>query len=138
MLTKAERRLLIQTVDLMSRSDLHRKWSIEDVDRLIVPPIKLGQFVDYFVGDEMVGFGSWAMMAPFGLTAFMHGTRKLIRDDFSSGDIPVLIDVIAPDGYGRQITSQIRERLVREGFKGQKIWYVRYYKSGRVAKGSIL
>lgn len=138
MLNGSEWQILSQTAILMSRSNLHRKWYLDDLDRLIVTPIKLGQYVTHFVNDELVGFGSWALMAPESLDAFLTGSRKLTREDFSSGSIPVLVDIISPDGFGRQITSQMRDCLVRDGFKGQKIWYIRYYKSGRVAKGSII
>lgn len=122
----------------MNMSPLHRKWFVSDIPRLILPPLSFGQYVTHRVDTKLVGFGSWAFMNESGLDNFLGAKKKMEMGDFISGHIPVVIDIIAPLGHGRHITSKMRRVLRDEGLSGKKIWYVRYYGDQRVAKVSVL
>ena len=131
-------KLLGEVVLLMNESDLHKEWSASDVFNIIRPPLLLDQHVTHRENGLLVGFGTWAFMNDQSLDDFLNGRRRVEFRDFVSGNNVVLVDVIAPKGHGRFITSEIRKSLVKQGYKGKTIKYVRYYGPDRVAKESLL
>jgi cytolysin-activating lysine-acyltransferase len=88
---------------LMSASEVHREWTIEDLSRLVAPPLALTQ-CEIFVRDGWpVAFISWAFLNKVAADGFIDGTRKLQPDDWSSGDQLWIIDIIAPYGDIRKV-----------------------------------
>jgi len=96
------------------------------------------QFVYVVENGKLVGVGTWASMSDKSLDAFLTGSRKLVPSDFKSGPHLVLVDVIAPYGHARQITSKMRQKLIELGHWGKKIRYIRYQNGKRVPKESVL
>ena len=131
-------KLLGEVVLLMNDSGLHENWSANDIFNIIRPPLLLNQYVTHRENGLLVGFGTWAFMDDRSWDDFLSGSRRVEFRDFISGDNAVLVDIIAPKGHGRFITSGIRKSLVKQGYKGKIIRYVRYYGSERVAKESVL
>lgn len=112
---------------LMTHSPLHKRWFVEDLYRLILPPIQLSQAVYHVENDKLVGFGSYAFMSPEKAKGFLERKYRLEPLDFRSGDIPVLVDAIAPFGHASKITRGIRNALVESGYRGKPILFRRDY-----------
>jgi|APCry1669192111_1035396.scaffolds.fasta_scaffold00005_2 hemolysin-activating ACP:hemolysin acyltransferase len=125
-------------LSLMSQSRLHKKWYVEDIFNIILPPIESGQCIVVRENDKVVGFGTWAYMSNASLDAFLNGTRKIGPQDFNNGHNLVLVDIVSPYGHGTKIAFKIRHRLLELGHWGKKIKYVRYYNGKRVQKESVL
>ena len=130
--------ILADVIELMTESPLHSKWYVSDIQRLIVPPISLGQYVYGYEEGRLVGFATFCFMDQSSLDSFLNGTRKVQAEDFCSGDIPVLMDVIAPFGHGAKVALEVRKILRGGGLSGRKIWYVRRYQDHRIVKASML
>ena len=47
---------------LMGQSDNHCNWTVDDIHRLILPPVALQQFRIWEVESHPVGFVTWAML----------------------------------------------------------------------------
>jgi cytolysin-activating lysine-acyltransferase len=112
---------------LMAHSSLHRKWYIEDLFRLILPPIQLGQAVYHVENDRLVGFATMAFMTPDKAKAFIRRQHRLQPEDFCCGDIPVVVDGIAPFGHIRKVTRKLRDALTHRGYKGKPVLFRRDY-----------
>ena len=123
---------------LMNQSRLHKKWYVEDVFNIILPPFENGQCIIVREENKIVGFGTWAYMSNSSLDDFLNGKRKIGPQDFNSGNNIALVDIIAPYGHGKEIAFKIRHRLVELGHWGKKIKYVRYYQGKKVQKESLL
>lgn len=114
-------------IHLMGESHLHKDWFVHDVNRLIIPPLNLGQYVSEYEGEKLVGFATVAFMDMDSLSDFLNGVRKVQPSDFNNGDIPVLMDVIGPWGHGRVVALKMRKFLRGKGLSGKRIWSIRRY-----------
>lgn len=112
---------------LMTHSPLHKRWFIEDLYRLILPPIQLGQAVYHVENDKLVGFGSFALMSKDKAKSFLERKARMEPAHFQSGDTPVLVDAIAPFGHASKITRGIRNALIDLGYGGKPILFRRDY-----------
>lgn len=110
--TIAPAHMLGAVVALSSWSWLHRRWTVEDLQRLIVPPLQLGQFVALVRDDALVGWGSYALMNDLAAHGFASGTRKLEAADWRCGPHPWVLDVLAPHGDGAAVARALRSHLV--------------------------
>lgn len=108
-------------VDLMSRSQQHRRFTIRDVMRVLVPPIETGQCYMYRQDGKMRGFVSWAWFADDVERSFVAGTRLIQPSDWQSGTNLWLIDFIAPHGHAKRIVQHLSR-----SFPGQSGKALRY------------
>ena len=112
---------------LMTHSPLHKRWFVEDLFRLILPPMQLSQAVYHVENDRLLGFGTYAFMTPEKARGFLDRKYRMQPTDFRCGDIPVLVDAIAPFGHASKITRKIRDALIESGYKGKPILFRRDY-----------
>ena len=101
-------------MSLCTQSAFHKSYTVDDVERCILPPLHLGQSKFLYhkgtAGEVVViGFASWAFLTPIVAQGFVDGTRKLRRFDWSDGDELWLIDVIAPLGWVRWFCRRLRK-----------------------------
>lgn len=83
---------------LANESPLHRRWPIEAAMRLFAPPIGLGQYRLWADDGRLVAGVTWAFMSPETFQSFKE-TRFLAPGVWRSGEIPVVVDLIAPHGH---------------------------------------
>ena len=98
-------------VNLMRQSELHRRYTIADLDRLLVPPLALGQHLAFQRNGELVGWASWAMFGDFAQRAFEQETRPIVAADWKSGPYLWLVDVIGHPDDGRALARMLRSHL---------------------------
>ena len=104
---------------LMLQSDVHRKWYIHDLERLIMPAIEAGKMKVFYEDGKPQGLYSHAFLTPEAAKGYLMKTRKLEPEDWftdhESGTLYV-IDMIAPyqNGFkiGRQVQKDLTDRYI--------------------------
>lgn len=117
----AWQRTLCGVVGLMARSPIHRGWSVADIERLIVPPLKARQAIVIEEGAQIVGFGSVALLTDEAQEGYREGRRRIKLGDWSAGRNIWLVDVIAPYGHAAQVTRALREEYRWRGHAGEYV-----------------
>lgn len=93
---------------LMMRVPQYRRYTLEDLERLLLPPIVLGQCKLYLDEDNKpLAFCSWARLSEGARDGFLARTRKIQPDDWNSGDELWFMDFIAPNGNVRGIIEDL-------------------------------
>jgi len=82
---------------ILNLSDIHKKKTISDIVRTILPPIKLKQYL-LIIDHTKVFYASWAFMSQEASDSFENRTRLLQPKDWNSGNIPWVIDIVSPLG----------------------------------------
>lgn len=117
-------------VQLMRGSWLHRRWTVADIERLILPPIELDQCLFAKLGTSTTGFVSWALLSHEASQAFIHRERPLLSPDWHSGDNLWIIDFICNAGEGSSIANVVL-RYLRIRYPNQKsAQAIRYKRTG--------
>jgi cytolysin-activating lysine-acyltransferase len=96
-------------IRLMILSDLHRRWTVSDLDRLIVPPIEMGQCLFAIKERSPIAFVSWALFSEEVSMVFANHMRPLRREDWQSGTQLWIIDFIGTFGFVPEIVQMLRE-----------------------------
>lgn len=108
----------------MARSAVHRRWSAADFERLVRPPLALGQY-----RLEENAFASWAYLAPEAVAGYLRRVRPLQPADWNAGRQLWFIDFLCfgnPLGFVRRLYTTLPEaRLAR---------WARSFGTGRVQK----
>ena len=118
---------------LMGHSDQHCDWSVDDIHRLIIPPVALQQFRIWQVDEHPVGLMTWALFNEETEAGYLDGSRKIQPEDWNAGDRLWLVDFIAPYGNVREMVREGRDHLrsiFGKGVVGRanrlhrgKLWY---------------
>ena len=96
--------------------EAYRRFTIEDMHRLFLPPIELDQCWEFASRGMTAGFVSWALFDDARAQAFFE-QRPIVHDDWRSGDQLWVIDWSSPGAtvsqmaqMGRFLRHQWRER----------------------------
>lgn len=127
----------LSVVELMQHSKVHNNLNVSDICRRFVAPIKLSQYVIYAEGDNLKAFASIGFFSDAVSEGFTAGTHRIQVEDWNSGTNIWIVDVLAPFGHARQITSGARTLLCDMGCRGQKISFRRNY-GGRIRYSGAL
>lgn len=119
--------MFAHVAQLMTHSPLHKRWALEELFRLILPPMQLNQAVYEVENGKLVGFGTFALLPEDKAKAFLRREYRIQPQDFKSGECPVLVDAIAPFGHANKVTRKIRNALIDAGFRGTPILFRRDY-----------
>ena len=112
-----------QAVGLLMRSGQHKHYSLTDLEWLLVPPLLLNQFTllsgkpkdgpDVAVP---LGLALWAKVSAEvdeKLSANLTHPIKLRPDEWASGDIHWLIDIIGAPDAGKVMVAQLRQNALQ-------------------------
>lgn len=129
-----------EIVVLLDTSPAHRRYSVEDIYRIIYAPIVLDQYRIYRdAAGRALTFVTWAWLSPMAARGFIDRTRLLQPGDFQSGDELWFIDIVGHNpnmrGIVRDLQStfggakggyhmRMRERGVVRGMCGKRVDYV--------------
>lgn len=117
-------------VGLMMESPLHKRWTVDTLSRLVVPPLDLEQCIFVTDDDQVVGWGSWAFLSADTEQQFTDANYRLQASDWRVGDRLWLIDAVAPWGHGSRVATEMRARLRDQGFRGRSIKFRRSRDTG--------
>lgn len=94
---------------LMAHAPYHSQWNLFDFEREIAPPIALKQYRLYHTDQgEPTGFVSWAFISSDVKQALITRARPMQLDDWKSGEIVLIYDLIAPFGHCTHIVNDLR------------------------------
>lgn len=93
---------------LLSQSDIHRKFTVDQVNRCIIPPVNLRQNVGIFDDGVLVAWCSWLFTTRDKADTFLEGEYKFQPHDWSSGNVLVMMDFVAPFGHTRTLYRMCR------------------------------
>jgi len=103
--------ILGEVVWLLTKSNLHRDWSIASIEQWVMPAISKQRFRLYHEGDKPVGYVSWAHMSQRAEKAYVKNTRLLSPDDWESGDRLWFVDFITPFGHAMRVTRDLKSSV---------------------------
>lgn len=107
---------------LMSGHPYYGNMFLGDISRSVIPPVLLNQYrLVRNQKDRTVGFVSWAMVDKAVHQRLMRGVLKLQQKDWQSGDIAVVMDVVAPTPEGG---SRMLGAIKQEQFSDKGMWII--------------
>ena len=108
--TKSIYELYGEVAWLWSNSELHLSWSIRTQSYLIIPPIKLNQYLILYDEEQNpVAYCSWAYFDQAAEANYILQPGKIHPSSWNIGNRLWLIDFISP--FSTQYTLKIRRQL---------------------------
>ena len=114
--------ILGHVISLMMASPIHKQLNVSDLETLVAPPVRMGQFRLYQHNNMPIGYASWAFVSPEVDTRLATGDMKLSPMEWRCGNTPWLVDLIAPYGYSKQMLDDIKKTT----FPGAKLKALQY------------
>jgi cytolysin-activating lysine-acyltransferase len=118
-----------EIVGVLMRSSTHKTLPLSDLERIVLPAIMTTQFrvataelTDLYGLNVPVSVAFWAHVSPAVATklqaqADQKKPHRLEPQDWKSGDIPWLLDIVGPPEAQRRLLSQLRDTV----FKGKVV-----------------
>lgn len=86
-------------VVMLYMQSTHRRFHfISDIEWLLLPPLVQGQCKLYMKKEYPISFVSWAFLDEVAEKRFLQSGGKLRAEDWNSGDIVWIVDIVAPFG----------------------------------------
>lgn len=135
-------RLIGEVTALLICSDLHRKYLVDDIGLVFLPPIDLDQFRIYKVNERPIALITWAYLTEETEKKYLTGNYTLTHDDWHAGDRAWVIDFLAPFGHAKQVAHDLKytifpnqsARSIRVDLNGN-VRGIRVLHGSNVAKG---
>mgnify|MGYP003143214406 FL=1 len=84
----------------MSQCTRFKDMRLSGIQRLILPPMRLGQYKIYSDKEVPIGYASWALLSDELSEGYRNNTYKIKAQDWNSGDNLWLVNVLCPKGGG--------------------------------------
>ncbi|OGT91057.1 MAG: hypothetical protein A2514_09320 [Gammaproteobacteria bacterium RIFOXYD12_FULL_61_37] len=111
-MSRAKRDQLIgEIVGLMLGSEMYRRYFINDIGAVFLPPIHLNQFRIYRQGERPVGLVTWAWLTEETERKYVAGKYNLRPEDWNAGDLGWIIDFMAPFGHAAKIVHDLKHNI---------------------------
>lgn len=119
-------------IDLCARHTINYRWTIQDIERLFVPPVLHKQFRLLRRGEELVGFATWAYLSKSWHRRLLYAHEDPDQNAWRSGNTLWVIDIVMPTGGVRSFTRQLQKDIF---LPDERIGYaLRRDESGRVRR----
>lgn len=119
-----------EAVSLMGQVPLYAERSLAQIGDLLLPAMVAGQLRIWKRGQHPVALASWAWLDAATEKAVLRDDYVLSPEDWTCGDRPVVMDIVAPYGDGFAIARD----LARGVFAGQVVHAVRRSPDGRAQR----
>lgn len=111
--------VLGQITWLMSQSPKHRGYFISDLEWLVMPAILLKQFRIFHRNEVPAACAIWAQVNEDVAARIRDGQPRLKVEEWRCGDIPVILEAIAPFGNSKRLAEELQQELDRVMRKGR-------------------
>jgi cytolysin-activating lysine-acyltransferase len=130
--------MIHDVLKLMMESEMHRKWYIEDLKRLVIPALENKKMLVMYDETRPAGLFSYAFLPKETEQGYLDGTQKLRSEIWSNGPKDgslYVIDFIAPYqnalALGRFAQKRLTERYI-ETYPFDGAHFIRQMKGRRV------
>lgn len=130
--------MIHDVLKLMMESEMHRKWYIEDMKRLVIPALENDKMLVMYDETRPAGLFSYAFLPREAEQGYLDGTQKLQPEIWSNGPKDgslYVIDFIAPYqnalALGRFAQKRLTERYI-ETYPFDGAHFIRQMKGRRV------
>jgi len=100
--------MLDHVILLMSQSDTHQNWTVDQVRRCIIPPVNFNQCAGIVEDGYLMAWVSWGFLSEEKADIFLEGKYSLQPEDWRSGNVLIFMDAIAPFGHMRKLSRMCR------------------------------
>jgi cytolysin-activating lysine-acyltransferase len=104
-------RLIGEITSLLICSELHRKYLVNDIGAVFLPPINLDQFRIYKLKEEPIALVTWAYLTEKTEKKYLKGDYSLTPEDWNAGDRGWIIDFLAPFGHAKHVTRDLKNNI---------------------------
>ena len=111
---------LEKTLQLLNTSPIHKKYTVSDINRLVIPPLKLNQYRIYEENSFPKCYISWAFFNPEVTQKYVTENYRIQEDDWNCGDMFWLVNVISPYKGTSQYIRQLDEER-KKASRGKEI-----------------
>ncbi len=119
-----------EAASLMGQTPLYARRSLAEIGDLLLPPLLAGQLRIWKRGGTPVGLATWAWLDAATEAAVLHAGHTLAPAEWSCGDRPVVMDLVALHGDGFTIARD----LSRTVFTGREVHAVRRNHDGQARR----
>ena len=98
---------------IMSQCTKFKDMRLSGIQRIILPPMRLGQYRIYSDKEVPIGYASWALLSDELSEGYKNNTYKIKAQDWNSGDNLWLINVLCPKGGGSIVLRRL-DKLRKE------------------------
>ena len=92
---------------LLSQSQVHKNLFISDLEWMVMPAILLEQFRIFYGPNSPAAVALWAHVSADTDKRLRDGESRLRADEWKGGDIPWLIELVAPFGAQEEILTDL-------------------------------
>lgn len=111
---------------LVQHSEIHKLYPVSLLLSRVLPPMEFGQFQIFYNSKKVpIGFCSWARLSEERYNAITKNEREMEYEDWNSGNIPFIAELVAPFGNMKKIAKMLREQV----FKGELVTSIKVDKS---------
>jgi hemolysin-activating ACP:hemolysin acyltransferase len=120
------------SLDLLTRGDIHSKYTPSEVISYILLPINHNRIRLYYVDDKPVGLITWCWFSPDKANLFLEDrytpTSKDYEQENPGEDYQLwCIDLIAPYGHARKMVRTVRNEHKELYGTTTKVHFRRFY-----------
>ncbi|MCK4743159.1 MAG: toxin-activating lysine-acyltransferase [Sulfuriflexus sp.] len=127
-----ESEVLGSAVWLWMQSDTHKEIGLKDLPFLLLPAIKLGQFVLAIENGKPVFFLTWAEMNEEAEARYLGNPPEMMSlNDWKSGERIWFLDWVAPFGHTRKMYGLMTQKLFSDTY-ARSLYHRGYEKGLRV------
>ena len=98
---------------IMSQCERFKDMRLSGIQRIILPPLRLGQYRIYSDKEVPMGYVSWALLSDELSEGYKNNTYKIQAQDWNSGNNFWLMNVLCPKGGGSVVLYRM-DRLRKE------------------------
>ena len=109
---------------IMSQCTRFKNMRLGGIQRLILPPMRLGQYKIYSDKEVPIGYASWALLSDELSEGYRNNTYEIQAQDWNSGNNLWLVNVLCPKGGG-SITLRRLDKLRKKMELPKKINFKR-------------
>jgi cytolysin-activating lysine-acyltransferase len=109
---------------IMSQCTRFKDMRLSGIQRLILPPMRLGQYRIYSDKEVPMGYASWALLSNELSEGYKNNTYKIQAQDWNSGNNLWLINVLCPRGGGSVVLRRL-DKLRKEMGLSKKVNFKR-------------
>ena len=109
---------------IMSQCAIFKDMRLGEIQRLILPPMRLGQYRIYNDKEVPLGYAGWALLSDELSEGYKNNTYNIQAQDWDSGNNLWLINILCPRGGGSVALRRL-DKLRKEMGLSKKVNFKR-------------